>query len=147
MRCSKRFCCNMWNTNLLKFWLTTSQDAMHELSGTGTITISQDHHVIITQKTLGQLVNLCWFLQFFYLLIWELFGFFLFFYQLKLGLSVFSIHDFHWIPSTKWWSFSTGRKSLKGRSVMYWNIVLVEERWTWNFDSKFLEMFLSLKSF
>ena len=43
--------------------------------------------------------------------------------------------------------FQQAGSVLKGGSVMYWNIALVEDRWTWNLDSEFLDILINFKQF
>ena len=99
---------------------------MKQHSGTGTTTTLQDDHV----TTFGQLKKLCWLLQLFYLLIWELVGFILSFRQINFGDSVFSIQAFTGFVQPDDGRFQQAGSAFKGGSVMYWNNPLVEDRWT-----------------
>ena len=85
------------------------------------------------------------FLQLFYLLIWEFFGFIQFFHQLNLGVSDISTNIHTGFTQQHDGFFQPAGSVLKGGSVMYWYIALVEGRWTWNLDSEILDSFINSK--
>ena len=78
---------------------------------------------------------------------WEFIGFIRSFYQLNLGVSDITTNIDTGFLQQHDGLFPQAGSVLKGGSVMYWNIAWVEDRWTWNLDSEFLDILLNFKSF
>ena len=94
---------------------------------------------------IGKLVMV--FLQLYSYLSGNSLGWFCLFINSTWAFQSFHFRNFTGILQPNDGPFSTGRKCLKGGKVMYWNIAFVEDRWTWNLDSEFLDILINFKPF